>query len=406
MQLCCLVIKIIVMTVVIADDFTGAAEIGGISLRYNLSVDIITGINNDFSFDSDVNIIVTDSRSMSRENAIHINNLISNKIKNLGINNIFKKVDSVFRGYVYDELVEHLKIFNKNRVILIAGNPALKRIIIDGVYYIDKKPLNETCFSKDPEFPIKSSIIKDIVKKTSDVDIFVGVKSSDEIPIHGIVIGDVVNSTDLELWAKRINDDTLPSGSAGFFNYILKSKFADNIINHVIDNEFKNFGENILLVFGSSYSKNNSFINQIEKNGFFISDMPIDLYNQKNIEYNFKYWSENVINAMQKFNKVAITVSHKTNAVLKSQVAHVRRCIAKLVSTVISNCKVDDLLIEGGSTAAAIFKEMKITRIYPIYEYKMGVIKMKVDKYKNLKITTKPGSYKWPDLFLTSMNQI
>lgn len=397
------IIKLFFMMVVIADDFTGAAEIGGIALRYNLGVDIITCVEGNLLFDRDINIVVTDSRSMDLENAIKINNSISNKLKKLGIDNIFKKVDSVFRGYVYDELVEHLKIFNKSRSILIAGNPVLNRFINNGIYYIGNKPLNETCFSKDPEFPIKSSIIYEIIGKSSDIKIYTGIKPIEEIPTSGLVIGDVSSVKDLELWAEKINDDTLPAGSAGFFDYILKLKYKKKETRERYnEEEIKNFGEYILLVFGSSYSKNKSFYNHIKENEFYISDMPLELYNKIKEEENFKNWCENVINIMCKNKKVAITVSHKENLRNKENVTHVRKYIAKLVANVVSNCRVDDLLIEGGSTAAAIFKEMNIKKIYPVYEYDMGVIKMKVDKYENLSITTKPGSYKWPE-FLKKM---
>lgn len=399
MLLCYQTIKMFFMMVVVADDFTGAAEIGGIALRYNLGVDILTNVDDNLMFDRDINIIVTDSRSMDLENAIKVNNSISRKLRDLGISNIFKKVDSAFRGYVYDELVEHLKIFKKNRSILIAGNPILRRIINDGIYYIGDKPINETCFSKDPEFPIKSSIVKEIIRKTSDINVYTGISPLDELPSIGIIVGDVINLSDLELWAEKITDDTLPAGSAGFFDYILKSKYKQIEINIKYNEEIKNFGENILLVFGSSYSKNKAFYHHIKNNKFYISDMPFELYNKINIEQNFKNWSENVIMAMNEYKKVAITVSHKENLKNKENIVHVRKYIAKLVANVIYNCRIDDLLIEGGSTAAAIFKEMNINKIYPVYEYDMGVIKMKVDNYENLKITTKPGSYKWPEFF-------
>ena len=389
--------------VVIADDFTGAAEIGGIALRYNLGVDIITNFENDLIFDRDINIIVTDSRSMNHQMAIEVNKIVSKKIKNIGINNVYKKIDSVFRGYVYDELIEHLNIFNKNKAIVVAGNPAIKRIIIDGKYFIDNKPLNETCFSKDPEFPIKSNIIKDIIGNSHDNFVYTGIKPMEKLPSKGIIIGDVKDIKDFQIWAEKICDDSLPSGSSGFFEYILKSK--NYYGNNKIDEQLKSFGDKILLVFGSSFSKNKSFFKNIKDYNFYISDMPIDLYYQRNIKENFILWNENVIKALKQYKKVAITVSHKENLTSKEKILYIRQCIAKLIASVIKYCDIDDLLIEGGSTAAAIFKEMNISKIFPVYEYEMGTIKMKVNNYNSLMITTKPGSYKWPKFFEDIMNK-
>ena len=55
------------MIAVIADDFTGAAELAGISLRYGLSVEVF--LNNVTATDADVIVVCTDSRSLNNTNA-------------------------------------------------------------------------------------------------------------------------------------------------------------------------------------------------------------------------------------------------------------------------------------------------------------------------------------------------
>jgi uncharacterized protein YgbK (DUF1537 family) len=52
------------MIAVIADDFTGAAELAGISLRYGLTVSVC--LHDEISTDADVLIISTDSRSLKK----------------------------------------------------------------------------------------------------------------------------------------------------------------------------------------------------------------------------------------------------------------------------------------------------------------------------------------------------
>ena len=56
------------MIVVIADDFTGAAEIAGLGLRYGLNVVIKLELTTDIN--TDLLIIATDSRSMNKENSV------------------------------------------------------------------------------------------------------------------------------------------------------------------------------------------------------------------------------------------------------------------------------------------------------------------------------------------------
>ena len=55
------------MIAVIADDFTGAAEIGGVGLRYGLKVVIKTSV--DDPEEADLMIMATDTRSMTAEEA-------------------------------------------------------------------------------------------------------------------------------------------------------------------------------------------------------------------------------------------------------------------------------------------------------------------------------------------------
>ena len=55
------------MIAIIADDFTGAAELAGISLRYGLAVEVF--LNNVVATDADVIVVCTDSRSLNNDEA-------------------------------------------------------------------------------------------------------------------------------------------------------------------------------------------------------------------------------------------------------------------------------------------------------------------------------------------------
>jgi uncharacterized protein YgbK (DUF1537 family) len=57
---------------------------------------------------------------------------------------------------------------------------------------------------------------------------------------------------------------------------------------------------------------------------------------------------------------------------------------------------IKELLIEGGSTAAAIINRLKFNRLIPVNQLGPGVIKLKAIGRENLFLTLKPGSYNWP----------
>jgi uncharacterized protein YgbK (DUF1537 family) len=68
--------------------------------------------------------------------------------------------------------------------------------------------------------------------------------------------------------------------------------------------------------------------------------------------------------------------------------------MADLVSTVLSKTRVAELIIEGGSTAYAIFKATGIRTFIPMEELAPGVVRMHTS---SMYVTVKPGSYQWPE---------
>src|SRR5205814_9282515 len=85
---------------------------------------------------------------------------------------IYKKVDSVLRGPVAAELEAVMKQLNFARILLVPANPGLGRTIRNGCYFVEGKPLDETHFRHDPEFPRLTSKVQDLLDE------------SDSLPTH------------------------------------------------------------------------------------------------------------------------------------------------------------------------------------------------------------------------------
>ena len=71
--------------------------------------------------------------------------------------------------------------------------------------------------------------------------------------------------------------------------------------------------------------------------------------------------------------------------------------MAHLVQIVHKKTELTDLFIEGGATTSEILKSLNISKLYPVKELDFGIIQMHAEGYPNLCITTKPGSYSWPE---------
>lgn len=159
--------------IVIADDITGAAEIAGIAFQHGLPVRLLccsaTSVANyvgNATNAAEVTVLATDTRGMTEQEAVAetrqltklITSFFTPPLGGWGAGVIlFKKTDSALRGHVVAELEVLLHETSYEHALYLPANPSKGRIIKDGIYYIGDKPIAETDFSFDPEFPAVSS---------------------------------------------------------------------------------------------------------------------------------------------------------------------------------------------------------------------------------------------------------
>ena len=380
------------MITVIADDFTGAAEIGGIGLRRGLEVIIDTKVQD--NYDADLLIIATDTRSFSKEKASDEIRKLTKQIIELAPEYSFKKIDSVLRGNVIDELIAQMEASEKKKAIVIAGNPHFNRIIKNGTYYVNEVPLAKTFFAQDPQYPIQSSNIVDILANGHDPSQIISVGVDQELPGEGMIFGDVVDEADMMKWAERLDGDTVIAGGAGFFDSLLKKSFP--LMDSKTEYTYK-LGDKTLFVFGSTYPKSDKLINQIRQLGMCIVNMPEEVYlNPAYDEKLIDEWANNISDYLKTNKKVVVTIDHN-GSTDKDISIRVREIIGLLIRKVVDKVELDDLLIEGGDTSSVILNHLEVSTLFPFQELGHGVIQMKAENYPNMCITTKPGSYKWPD---------
>ena len=379
------------MIAVIADDFTGAAEIGGIGLRYGLSVVIETGDIQDHN--ADILIIATDTRSLTANEASEQVYSITKELLKLNPLFIFKKIDSVLRGNVAAELTAQMKASGQNRAIVVAANPIFNRIIKDGIYYIDGIPLKDTFFSSDPDFPVYSSSVLEIVGIENGTEIR-NLKPNDEIPEHGLIIGDVTCNADLENWAIYNNKKTLLAGASGFFEALL---LQQRILSASEPIQSVPFGSKILYILGSTYPKDSEFLKKLEEIGYSQFNMPEEIYYNKNFDpFHFECWVNDIVRGIEEHDKVVVSILHppcNDNDIT----SRIKDSIGMLAQKVVERVSLSELMIEGGATTSAVLKYLNINKLFPIQDLNTGVIRMRIDGITNFCLTTKPGSYQWPD---------
>jgi uncharacterized protein YgbK (DUF1537 family) len=268
----------------------------------------------------------------------------------------------------------------------------LNRIINNGIYYIDGKPLIESKFVNDLVFKAKSSKVLDIIGRTDDLSI-TSVSHNVKLPEKGLLIGNTLNMNDLKEWAKKIDAETLPSGGAGFFDAILEKR--SNIKQNYDDTSFDD-NKNLLYVCGSNFPISKQAVLDARAKGHVVVSMPDSIYNNR--LYNqelIDQWSDEIIQKYKSNKKIIISVLQQPgiNTIRGWQIKNI---LGLLVKSILNTIAIDELFIEGGSTAYIITQKLEINAFFPIQSIAPGVARMRVENKKGLCLTVKPGSYVWP----------
>jgi D-threonate/D-erythronate kinase len=380
------------MIAVIADDFTGAAEMAGIGLRYHLNVELGTEVNKNTK--ADLFIIATDTRSLTEAEAVldmqkHTRDLLA-----LQPTLIFKKTDSVLRGHILAEMQAQLSLTGFEKAVLVAANPALGRTIQNGRYYLQGKPVHESSFSHDPDFAITSSAVEDMLRGNGYP---LHIKRPDEVlPVTGIIVGEAVQTADLQSWAAKMDNKTLVAGAAGFFSAMLDKLLAGKQRDDRNTKKPDRLPFN-LFVCGTTFANSRNAIQQIKAAGGPVCYMPDDIIKSLHCgTYSYVKWANEVVALVKKYGKAIVAIHEDSTKDISIRGGQLKEKMAGLVKEVLQRSMVQELIVEGGATAWAMISQSGLRQFFPVEEMAPGVVRMQTND-PGLFITVKPGSYQWPE---------
>lgn len=388
---------------VIADDLTGAAELGAIGLHFGLRTEIIVlnlpevGGHVPAAPDlSDVDLVCIDthSRSCSAEDAARRAEAAARLLQRGGAAWIYKKVDSVLRGQVVAEVEAVMKALDFKRTLLIPANPSLGRTIKRGRYYIHGKLIHKTEFARDPEHPRTSSDpLKLLGASTMPIRVC-GIRET--LPRAGIIVGATASTKDLKLWAARRSPSMLAAGGAEFFGTLLarrmrSTKAQPDAIPEVVSN-----GDRELFVCGTISDSARKFIRAARAGGTPVYSLPKELvWGAGFTPVAAEAISQKIVNALQSHPRVILNVGLR--ALRERTIA--RRLVSdvtQVAALVLRQADIAHIYAEGGATAAELSRNMGWSRLKVVRELAPGVATLAVGKTRTSCLTIKPGSYVWP----------
>jgi uncharacterized protein YgbK (DUF1537 family) len=212
---------------VIADDLTGACEVGVQFAKQGIPTLVLTEMTGLTSLSADYQVVVvnTESRHLAPDEAAQrVSGVVAEGIE-AGATHFYKKTDSSLRGNIGSELEALMKASSCRTLPFMPAFPKLKRATREGFHYIVEQLLHESAFASDPLEPIAESFIPSIIKKQTTVP--TRVLGTAEVSISGpirfaddtIHILDAVTDDDLQAAARALKRNDLvrvTAGSSGF----------------------------------------------------------------------------------------------------------------------------------------------------------------------------------------------
>jgi D-threonate/D-erythronate kinase len=378
---------------VIADDLTGAAELGAVGLRHGLRAEIV--LQGQPGGEANLVCIDTNSRSCGPKEAGRRAALAARMLRTCGTRWIYKKVDSVLRGQVVAELEAIMPQLSVKRALLVPANPALGRTISDGEHFIHGRPIHKTEFACDAEYPRLSPRVLDLMRASNHPTIHVG-KSADSLPAEGILVGEAGSSRDLKRWAAGWAPNELPAGGAEFFDALLAREGSREIAAHSRPAPAPSAGPH-LFVCGTLSESGRKFIRTARKRGTPVFSLPRELARGGRMtRAAAEAVSRKAVAALRRNSVVILHIG--LPRVRETRAAGLLAThLVRIAQLVLGQLEVGQVYVEGGATAVELVHRLGWDRLTVLREIAPGVATLGGGGAPSPCLTIKPGSYAWPD---------
>lgn len=379
------------MIAVIADDLTGAAEIAGLGWRHGLTAEILE--RGEEPSNAELVVYNADSRDCSSAEAARRVAAIARRIRARKPEWIYKKVDSVLRGNVLAEITAMQKALGVDRCLLVPANPAARRVIKDGKYFVRGKPINQTDFRHDPAHPRRSASVLELLGVTRESRATLRNPSVRSLP-DGIVVGEAASAAHVRHWARCVDWRTLPAGGADFFLAMLAQHgFA---VRKARLKPARLVGGATLFASGSMAESSIEFLDNCRSREWPVLLMPYELFaGRGRSRAHQSIWAQRVVDALNQHPKVAIGIGQPTLPGRREGL-RLGKILVETVKKVLAEVHPDRVCVEGGSTAALLLDQLGWKRLVVEREFSTGVTGVRLPVRKGILLVFKPGSYEWP----------
>jgi uncharacterized protein YgbK (DUF1537 family) len=169
---------------VIADDLTGANDTGVQFSKLGLNTVVVWNSSSVKSVDIDADVVIvdTESRMNRQEEAYSKVKEATKSLMGVGVDLLFKKIDSTLRGNIGAELDGVCDAFGELVVLVAPAFPRNRRTTVKGHQLLDGVPLEYTILAHDSLSPVRQSDIVSLIREQTD-------RCVSHIPLEVVALG-------------------------------------------------------------------------------------------------------------------------------------------------------------------------------------------------------------------------
>ena len=399
---------------VIADDLTGAADVGAMftAAGYSTKTVLLEAAARVPLDDTDVVVIDTETRHARPSDAYRGARQAARLLK--GARFVYKKIDSAFRGRVGPEIDAVLDELGLDFAPIVPAFPAYGRTTLEGRHYIDGQPLDQTEMASDPLCPMTDSLLPRILGKQTRRPVHVVPRHGDELAharrVGGMAVLDATSQTDLERIAEALQGEPFVCGASALAGELAKRRpWGEPTLRKCPATQGLTAGP-ILVVSGSVSPAARAQIERLAASGS--TCVPIQPAEALGSPTGREAEAIRVANEIRAGVSDTACVFSPADPVAATEAqrlgkhlglspvetgARVAELLAQCATRVLDDGPFTKLIVFGGSTALAVCRALDIVGHYILAEFQPGVPLCTSIGARDLLMVLKPGSFGSPD---------
>jgi uncharacterized protein YgbK (DUF1537 family) len=381
---------------VLADDLTGALEVGSKFAAAGVNSQVKTGpglLLPELQNATGAFVVDTETRHAAAAEAARRVHDLAQIARGEAFTCIYKKTDSTLRGNIGAELAALIRACSGSPLLYVPAYPQMGRTVRNGSLYVDGVLVGATSFASDPLNPVIESHIPTMLAAQSNLSVrMTTVANISDCEPGGITICDGETDADVEAAARAfINSPMfrLVAGPAGFATHL--ARLVD--LHRCPPPALPSVG-NALIVNGSLHKVSLQQVEHAKREAFGSVDghaMPATLSDDA--------WM--VLEQGGTTDRATLDFA---------------RCLALSVCRLLARFPVDLLVIFGGDTAYAIVEAIGNPPLHPLGEVMEGIPISKIEakqigphvghRDRDLYVVTKAGGFGPEDVLTTIRKSI